>query len=197
MNFDLWATEIANQMARKGHGFSPSDRYHSSALLALVTTEIVEASQEFKRHHLSHPDLVAGEMADALIRLGHFASTIGVRFQEGQQFGGLQGFNDLGQQFISAEDVYEITDFWRVLNDILWLNHGLDELHAHWFRTSFSAMRSSPERLYFAAGLRRCVTDICILARRLHLDLDSAVQARTAYNESRPVGYNLAAGGQQ
>jgi hypothetical protein len=196
MNFDLWATEIANQMARKGHGFNPTDRYHSSALLALVTTEIVDAAQEVKRHHLSRPDLVAGELADALIRLGHFAAVTSVRFHDGQQFGWLQGFNDLGQQFIGADDIYDVTNFWCVLNDILWLNHGLQELHAYWYRDAFSAMRSSPERLYFATGLRRCVTDICILARRLHLDLDSAVQARTAYNESRPVGYNLAAGGQ-
>lgn len=182
-------------MARKGHSFNPSDRFHSSALLALVTTEIVEAAQEVKRHHLSHPDAVADELADALIRLGHFAATVGVRFQDGHQFHGILDFKDLGTQYISDDAPYALTDFWRVLNDVLWLNHGVNELHAHWFRESFAAMRSSPERLYFAAGLRRCVTDICIVARRLCLDLDAAVQRRTEHNENRPVGYNLAAGG--
>lgn len=192
MNFDKWAAEIATQMQRKKHGFDPKHRDQSSALLALVISEIVEAGQEWKRQHLLRPTVIAGELADAMIRIGHFAATVGVRFNDDRRFHVI-GFNDLGDQQRSDDDHDNAKEFWRGLNDLLWLTHTPAHLHEHWRNVAYSEMPSAPERVHFAQGLRRCVVEICVTARRLNLDLDAAVAERTAHNETRPVGYNIAA----
>ena len=192
MNFDTWSTEIAAQMQRKGHGFDPRHREQSSGLLGLVLTELVEAVQEWKRQHLKRPDVIADELADALIRIGHFVATVGVRFNDDRRFQA-QGFNDLGDQQRSDEDLYDAKEFWRGLNDLLRLTHTVAHLHEHWRDIAQPEMPSSPERLYFARGLRRSVVEICVAAQRLNLDLDTAVARRTAHNETRPTGYNIAA----
>jgi hypothetical protein len=192
LNFDTWSAEIATQMQRKGHGFDPRSKEHSSGLLGLVITELVEAAQEWKREHLKRPGVIAGELADALIRIGHFASTVGVRFNDDRRFQ-VQGFNDLGDQQRSDEDTYDAREFWRGLNDLLWLTHTAAHLHEYWRSVAQAEMISSGNGVHFARGLRRSVVEICVAARRLNLDLDAAVAERTAHNEARPTGYNIAA----
>ena len=194
MNFDTWATEIAEQMERKGHGFDPTDRWRSAALLSLVSTEIVEAAQEIKRHSLSQPSLVAGELADALIRLGHFAGVAGVRFAIDDRFVGLLGFNDLGDQQRSEDPHPARGDFWYMLNESMCLLDGMVGLHSYWqnFAWSHDPGGREPER--FGVGLRRVVIELCVFARNYGLDIDKAMQERIAYNETRPKGYNLATG---
>lgn len=194
MNFDEWAGNIKEQMERKGHGFDPAERYHSAALLGLVTSEIVEAEQEIKRHHLQQPDAVAGELADALIRIGHFAATVGVRFETDLRFEGLLSLNDLGDQHRS-EDVVDLSDLWRVLCGVMWLIGGTHALFVAWNngRLWMPEARNGNTMNRFGISLRRCVIEICAMGRLMGLDLDAAMDRRIAHNETRPVGYNLAA----
>lgn len=193
LNFDGWVSEITEQMARKGHGFDPGQHQQSAALWALVASEVVEAGQEWKRNHFQHPAVLAGELADALIRIGHFAGTVGVRFDGDRRFVGVLDFNELGDQHRDG-DAYPIHDFWRGLNAIMSLCRSIGNVHSYWENVAFYEEIGSSEREYFGAGVRQCVLEICILARRMNLNIDAAVQARTAYNETRPVGYNIAIG---
>lgn len=194
MNFDKWAGNVKEQMERKGRGFDPADRWHSTALVGLVISEIVEAAQEVKRHHLAQPKLVAGELADALIRLGHFAAVTGVVFAGDYRYEGLQGFNDLGDQHRADGQDVDLSDFWRTLNGVQWLVRDTSALYGFWSDSAWSATPGSTQHVRFGIGLRRCVVDICAVGRILGLDLDAAMQERIAYNETRPKRYNLATG---
>lgn len=191
MDFDRWAESIAMQMRRKRHGFDPGNPDQSSVIWGLVLTEIVEAAQEWKRNHLRRPTVIAGELADALIRIGHFAATVNVRFSDDRRFHAT-GFNDIGDQQRQDTPV-DPTEFWRGLDDLLWLTHSVASLHKYWRNYAQSEMPSSQERIEFARGVRHCVVEICVVARRLCMDLDAAVEERTAYNETRPDGWNIAA----
>lgn len=194
MNFDTWASGISEQMDRKGHGFDPTDRWRSAALVGLVNSEIMEAVQEIKRHFLAKPELVAGELADALIRLGHFASVVGVRFAVDDRFVGLLGFNDLGDQQREENSVSDRSNFWFVLNEALCLPDEVQRLHSYWQDSAWQHYPNGREVDRFGVGLRRVTIDLCVFARNYGLDLDAAMLERIEYNETRPKGYNIATG---
>lgn len=76
-------SEIWKDMEEKGfHTGKPADRLNTLARLALVHTEVSEATQEVKRHwaddgprSATDRDLFAGELADVVIRILDLAGT--------------------------------------------------------------------------------------------------------------------------
>lgn len=196
MDFDAWCEQIAQQMRRKGHDFDPTDCEHSAALLGLVLTEVVEAAQEWKRHHREHLDTVADEIADALIRLGHFTATIGARLAPDVRFN-VESFNALGDGALELSAVVEqpVTEFWTGINVLLHPSLEISEAHDRWGAFVCNRMRTNNANDMFSSPMRRCFLEISAAGRRLGLDLDAAVARRTAHNESRSYRYNIATRG--
>lgn len=73
---DLVRESYGAAKAKGFHDDLPADRTGTLVRLALIHTEVSEATQEVKRHGVANPDAIAEELADALIRIGDLAGSL-------------------------------------------------------------------------------------------------------------------------
>lgn len=78
---EAWQTAEAKGFHAQFDVSVPGEREQALMRLALIHTEVSEATQEIKRYGLAHPDRIGDELADILIRVADMAETLGISLE--------------------------------------------------------------------------------------------------------------------
>ena len=178
--FDVWAESVRIAMVEKGHGFLIEDESHAVALLVLVASEVHEAIHVVKKRYLEGVNDIGEELADALIRMGHFAATAGISIGDTLPF---ETFNALGR---SRAEMFVAFGYgqWAMIARLGRLAGQAHDVAEAWQgQSTFTTKRAFCSLFAMIAGA----------AVALGINLDQAIDDKMLVNHKRPYRFGVAA----
>lgn len=176
---DRWAKSVQYQMVEKGHGFSVSDTEHTVGLLVLVASEIFEAIHVVKKRYLDDIPGIREELADALIRMGHFAATADITLSDALPFA---SFDDLGQSRVEMFGAFQNGQWAMIARLGRLANQACDVAEAWEGKPSYMMERAFCSLFASISGA----------AVALGGSLDQTIADKTAVNGKRPYRFGVA-----